>query len=295
MLDRHLARVEMDLDPAQLRSQSSKRLHVVQADNEPRLPFCVEVQVGEPRQTVEEWVAKQQGKHLCACGCGEAIEILPQHHAPSVGIPEFIRGHHKMHMSEFVAEMNAAGLLTVSQAAAELGVSENTLRRHAEGLGVEPVWRSWRNREPMRLYRRDDLPCIRSGLAEIGFRFSADESFTTAEVAEKFGVAENTIRKWERDGLIPKAQRDTNGRRIYRQADFDAIEKALAALERQDQEILDQEKLVTREQAQEMLGIGHRSMQRLISSGDLEPVWKVLASSKRKRQCFRRADVERLR
>ena len=41
-----------------------------------------------------------------------------------------------------------------------------------------------------------------------------------------------------------------------------------------------------------MLGIGHRSMQRLISQGLLVPVWKVLPSLKRKSQCFRKAAVE---
>ena len=40
-------------------------------------------------------------------------------------------------MTAFVEGVNAEGLLTVSQAASDVGCSENTLRRHAEGLGVE--------------------------------------------------------------------------------------------------------------------------------------------------------------
>jgi len=37
--------------------------------------------------------------------------------------------------------------------------------------------------------------------------------------------------------------------------------------------MLNAEGLVTRQQAQNMLGIGHRSMQRLISKRRLQPAW----------------------
>jgi len=37
------------------------------------------------------WIASQQGKHFCHCGCGELLEIKIHHHAK--GIPRFILGH----------------------------------------------------------------------------------------------------------------------------------------------------------------------------------------------------------
>lgn len=42
--------------------------------------------------TLIEWVAEQQGKHICQCGCGEPIDIKRWHH--SAGIPRFRAGHH---------------------------------------------------------------------------------------------------------------------------------------------------------------------------------------------------------
>lgn len=42
---------------------------------------------------VDKWVAAQQGKHFCACGCNEPITILPIHHCQ--GIPRFILYHHQ--------------------------------------------------------------------------------------------------------------------------------------------------------------------------------------------------------
>ena len=44
-------------------------------------------------RALDKWVAEEQGKHLCACGCGKAILIRKDHH--SMGIPRFIPNHHK--------------------------------------------------------------------------------------------------------------------------------------------------------------------------------------------------------
>lgn len=41
--------------------------------------------------TVKEWMAEEQGKHFCHCGCGMEIKILKQHRYK--GIPTYIRGH----------------------------------------------------------------------------------------------------------------------------------------------------------------------------------------------------------
>lgn len=37
------------------------------------------------------WIASQQGKHSCQCGCGQAITIKIHHNAR--GVPRFINGH----------------------------------------------------------------------------------------------------------------------------------------------------------------------------------------------------------
>jgi hypothetical protein len=42
-------------------------------------------------KNVAAWVAEQQGRHECACGCGEVIVVRKKHHA--TGIPRFVQGH----------------------------------------------------------------------------------------------------------------------------------------------------------------------------------------------------------
>lgn len=43
------------------------------------------------KSAIRKWVKRHTGKHVCACGCGQIIEIKPHHHR--TGIPKFIRGH----------------------------------------------------------------------------------------------------------------------------------------------------------------------------------------------------------
>lgn len=140
-----------------------------------------------------------------------------------MGIPSYVQGHHRMSMTEFVESLNREGYLTVSQAAQRLGISENTLRR-AEAKGwVVPTWRSWGDRQPMRVYAEADLARIRVKMVDAGFRFKDDETFTTYQVAEQLGVAQSTLRRWERIGRIPKVARDSAGRRVYRAEDVEFI------------------------------------------------------------------------
>lgn len=40
---------------------------------------------------INKWISNNQNKHLCACGCGQYIKILKQHHWER--IPKYIRGH----------------------------------------------------------------------------------------------------------------------------------------------------------------------------------------------------------
>lgn len=39
------------------------------------------------------WIEENQGKHICACGCGGAINVLPKHHQRRIGIPRLVKGH----------------------------------------------------------------------------------------------------------------------------------------------------------------------------------------------------------
>jgi len=43
------------------------------------------------RGTRTEWVAEQQGRHFCGCGCGESIPLRPEHF--NAGIPAYLLGH----------------------------------------------------------------------------------------------------------------------------------------------------------------------------------------------------------
>jgi hypothetical protein len=45
----------------------------------------------EKSKVVRKWMADNQGKHLCGCGCGQPIAIKIHHHAR--GIPSFVNGH----------------------------------------------------------------------------------------------------------------------------------------------------------------------------------------------------------
>jgi hypothetical protein len=38
-----------------------------------------------------KWVRRHRRKHVCMCGCGEIIEIKPEHY--SRGVPKYIKGH----------------------------------------------------------------------------------------------------------------------------------------------------------------------------------------------------------
>ena len=50
------------------------------------------------------------------------------------------------------------------------------------------------------------------------------ELFTIGELADRLDRQRQTIRKWERDGRIPKATfRSKSGQRLYTQAQIDAV------------------------------------------------------------------------
>jgi DNA-binding transcriptional MerR regulator len=49
-------------------------------------------------------------------------------------------------------------------------------------------------------------------------------NFTIKEVAEKFNLSPYTLRYYEREGLIPSVQRNSNGRRVYTDTDLDWLQ-----------------------------------------------------------------------
>jgi hypothetical protein len=44
------------------------------------------------RVNLAEWMAQEQGKHFCHCGCNQPIAVQRHHHAR--GIPQFINRHY---------------------------------------------------------------------------------------------------------------------------------------------------------------------------------------------------------
>lgn len=49
------------------------------------------------------------------------------------------------------------------------------------------------------------------------------EYVKTAEAAEILGVAQNTLRKWAKDGKIPMRRNPANGYRLFKRADLDSF------------------------------------------------------------------------
>ena len=50
---------------------------------------------------------------------------------------------------------------------------------------------------------------------------------TIKEVSEKFGISQDTLRYYERVGLIPPVTRTTNGHRDYQESDLGGVENAV--------------------------------------------------------------------
>ncbi|OGW68654.1 MAG: hypothetical protein A2036_02305 [Omnitrophica bacterium GWA2_50_21] len=86
---------------------------------------------------LEEWVKEQQGKHFCTCGCGNPIQIKPQHRAK--GIPKFTLAHHRMSMTRLIKSYNEKGLYTVGQVARMTGIGATSIRRHQGKLFPLPA------------------------------------------------------------------------------------------------------------------------------------------------------------
>jgi len=49
-------------------------------------------------------------------------------------------------------------------------------------------------------------------------------TYTSGEICKKLGIAKNTLFRWEREGKIPKAERDWRNHRYYTESHVRAIE-----------------------------------------------------------------------
>ncbi len=59
-----------------------------------------------------------------------------------------------------------------------------------------------------------------------------NDHFTKKVILDRFGIAENTLRSWEKKGIISPADRDWRGWRWYGKQHLAQIEKHIANLKR---------------------------------------------------------------
>lgn len=198
----------------------------------PDIPLLVQASASDGPHSSEAWAEGQQGRHLCACGCGQAITVTPIMRAPTKGIPRFIRGHHPMRAAVEVQALGAAGLITLAQVARELGMGASTLSRAVKRGVVSPTGSGWRG---MLAFHRVDLPAIRAALVADGHRFADGPLMTTPEMAAAIGIppraladlAAHLAGHLAEQGIT--IERDSHGRWIWPRAH---IQQVLATLRR---------------------------------------------------------------
>ena len=120
------------------------------------------VEVRFPRaETVEAWAERMNRslRHLCQCGCGAALVILPRHR--SMGLPRYLHGHHPNPLRRGFDALRKKGYRLVGEVAKLLGVSENTVRR-MEAEGVIPKARRMElaRGKSVRAFTAKEVECI---------------------------------------------------------------------------------------------------------------------------------------
>ena len=71
-------------------------------------------------------------------------------------------------------------------------------------------------------------------MVEAGFRFRDDEGvLTTKEMADALGVADSTLRRMEKQGVIDAPERDTANRRKWMKADIPKLKRRLAKYQKE--------------------------------------------------------------
>ena len=61
------------------------------------------------------------------------------------------------------------------------------------------------------------------------WRESVIELYTISAVAEELGIRKHNIYQWEEAGIIPKAARSSDNRRVYSRDDIEKLRKVLKA------------------------------------------------------------------
>jgi len=105
---------------------------------------------------------------VCACGCGEQIQLKPQHRCPTEGMPRYIHGHHPNPLRRFCAVVRAQGLLLTRDVCRKLRISETQYHR-LEAAGVFPQPRRWGKppRLRMRVFAPGDVAGLRAVLRKM--------------------------------------------------------------------------------------------------------------------------------
>jgi DNA-binding transcriptional MerR regulator len=108
---------------------------------------------------------------------------------------------------------NPAPLITISRAAAIMGVSIKTLRRWESEGKLKPH----RNRLNHRLYSLTQLTKLQQKTP-----LSPQHKLTISEAAKHIGVSIKTLRRWDNSGKVA-CRRDNQGNRIYDQLTLDQL------------------------------------------------------------------------
>ncbi len=119
-------------------------------------------------ETGSRWTYRLQPMApLCACGCGEQIQLKPQHRCPTKGIPRYIRGHHPNPLRRLYAAVRAQGLLLTREVCRKLRISETQYHR-LEAAGVFPQSRRWGRlpRPGMRVFAPENVARMRAVLRQ---------------------------------------------------------------------------------------------------------------------------------
>ncbi|HMX08882.1 MAG TPA: recombinase family protein [Microthrixaceae bacterium] len=207
--------------------------------------------------TVEAWVAEaQRTAPLCACGCGEAIEILPQHRHK--GIPTYRHGHSMAPMQEMVLAFNGEGLLTVNQAAEVLGIGKNTLRERVRRGEFPSEKRLWKDRWWVLVPR-----------SAVQGPEPKRTSMTLTELLEGLGMSRDRFRGLVARGVLPAVPRDAEGQPAYAAGDVERYREAIRTWEETVAEELAEEGWMLAQEAVRRFGLTYDRLQGMIERGEV--------------------------
>ena len=221
-------------------------------------PAHVTWEVGVQREpTLEEWLAEaRRNAPLCACGCGERIEILPKHRHK--GIPTYRHAHSMAPMQEMVLAFNAEGLLTVSQAAEILGIGKNTLRERVR-LGEFPSEkRLWRDRWWVLVPR-----------SAVQGPEPKRTALTLTDLLKRLGMCRDRFRGLVARGVLPAVPRDEDGLPAYDADDVERYREAIRVWEETVAEELAEEGWMLAQEAVRKFGLTYPRLLGMIERGEV--------------------------